>query len=283
MYGSIIGDIVGSRFEFSPIKTKDFELFAAGSKFTDDTVMSVAMAMALVAYKKIGGDFQELLIEQLQFWGQRFPNAGYGGMFYSWIHDPDPAPYNSYGNGSAMRVGAVGLYAETLLEAFELAKRSAEVTHNHPEGIKGAQATAVAVYLAKTGHHDKQFIRDYINHYFYPLDFSLDEIRDTYRFDVTCQGTVPVAITAFYESTSFEDAVRNAISLGGDSDTLGAIVGAIAWPYYYVNNKLELTIDMHNIFYDATKFIPMEFRSAILEFYEIVDPYKSVREQLGLY
>lgn len=229
MYGAMIGDKVGSRFEFDPIKTKDFELFTDESTFTDDTVMTVAVARALMSYKKHGGDFKEILIEQMLYLGNKHPHAGYGAMFSDFLHSDNPQPYGSYGNGSAMRVGPVGLYAESIEEALELAKQSAEVTHNHPEGIKGAQAIAVAVFLAKTGE-SRDYIRAFINHHFYPLDFTLDDIRGKYHFDVTCQGSVPPAIVAFLESTSFEDAIRNAISLGGDSDTLAAITGGIAWP-----------------------------------------------------
>ena len=167
----------------------------------------------------------------MQGFGRKYSGAGYGGMFIRWIFSDDPQPYNSFGNGSAMRASPCGLIAETLDEALELAKCSAEVTHNHPEGIKGAQAAAAAVFLAKHGS-GKEDIRAYITEHFYPLDFTLDEIRPTYRFDVTCQGSVPQAIEAFMESDSYEDTIRNAISIGGDSDTIAAIAGSIAWAYY---------------------------------------------------
>ena len=282
MYGSMIGDVVGSRFEFSPIKTKEFELFTEDSTFTDDTVMTIAVARALMSYKKHGGDFKEILVEQMQYLGNKYPHAGYGGMFFEWLHDPNPESYNSYGNGSAMRVSAVGLYANSTEEAMDLAKQSAEVTHNHPEGIKGAQATAVAVFLAKSGE-SRDYIRAFINHYFYPLDFTLDDIRENYHFDVTCQGSVPPAIVAFLESTSFEDAIRNAISLGGDSDTLAAITGSIAWPYYLVQNRLELPDDMHKMGFMTMRRIPNEFHATDAEFNYHIDPYKKMCEHFEVY
>lgn len=282
MYGAMIGDMVGSRFEFDPIKTKDFELFTEESTFTDDTVMTVAVARALMSYKKHGGDFKEILIEQMLYLGNKHPHAGYGAMFSDFLHSDNPQPYGSYGNGSAMRVGPVGLYAESIEEALELAKQSAEVTHNHPEGIKGAQAIAVAVFLAKTGE-SKDYIRAYIHHYFYPLDFTLDDIRESYSFDVTCQGSVPPAIVAFLESTSFEDAIRNAISLGGDSDTLAAITGSIAWSYYLVQNRCELPDDQHKMGFMTMRRIPNEFHATDAEFNYHIDPYKKMREHFEVY
>ena len=282
MYGSMIGDVVGSRFEFLPIKTKDFELFTEDSTFTDDTVMTIAVARALISLKKHGGDFKELLVEQMQYLGNKYPYAGYGGMFFEWLHDPNPQPYNSYGNGSAMRVGPVGLFANTIEEALDLAKQSAEVTHNHPEGIRGAQATAAAIFLAKTGE-SKYFIEDYISHYFYSLDFALDDMREGYHFDVTCQGTVPPAIAAFLDSNSFEDAIRNSISLGGDSDTLAAITGSVAWPYYFVQNRLELPDDMHKMGFMTMRRIPDEFHATDAEFNYHIDPYKKMRNHFEIY
>lgn len=282
MYGAIIGDVVGSVYEFQPIKTKNFELFPEKATFTDDTVMTITVARALMSYKNCGGSFREILIEQMQYLGNKYPYAGYGGMFSDWLHNPDPEPYNSYGNGSAMRVSPVGLYANSIEEALDLAKQSSEVTHNHPEGIKGAQATAAAVFLAKTGE-SRHFIRDYINHYFYPIDFTLNEIRDAYSFDVTCQGSVPPAIVAFLESTSFEDAIRNAISLGGDSDPLAAITGSIAWPYYLVQNRLELPDDMHKMGFMTMRRIPNEFHATDAEFNYHIDPYKKMREHFEVY
>ena len=233
MYGAIIGDIVGSVYEFDNIKTKDFPLFSAGSSFTDDSIMTVAVASALLRSRETGLPFPSVLVAEMQRFGSLFPHptGAYGSRFAQWLRSPDPQPYNSYGNGSAMRVSPCGLIAKTLEEALELAAQSAEVSHNHPEGIKGAQATAAAVFLAKTGS-SREEIRAYLSEHFYPLTRTLSEIRPDYVFSESCQGTVPEAITAFLESTSFEDAIRNAISLGGDSDTIGAITGAIAWAYY---------------------------------------------------
>lgn len=231
MYGAIIGDIVGSKYEFNNIKTKDFPFVSQGCEFTDDTVMTVAVANALLRSRAEKRPFKPLLIREMQSLGRKYPFAGYGGMFSSWLDEEDPKPYNSFGNGSAMRVSPCGLIAVTLDEAIVLAKASAEVTHDHPEGIKGAEATAAAIFLARTGVK-KEVIREYISNHYYNLSHTLDEIRPTYRFDETCQNTVPQAIIAFLESENYEDAIRNAVSLGGDSDTLAAITGAIAWSYY---------------------------------------------------
>lgn len=235
MIGAMIGDIVGSIYEFDNIKTKDFPLFSEGCEFTDDTVMTIAVAQALLRSRKDQVPFGTVLVEEMQALGRDWPGRGYGIHFYGWLYSHDPQPYNSFGNGSAMRVAPCGLIAVTMEEALALAKASAEVTHNHPEGIKGAQATAAAVFLAKTGR-SKEEIGQYIRDNFYPLDKTVDEIRPTYRFNESCQETVPQAITAFLESEDFEDALRNAISLGGDSDTLAAITCSIAWTYYCVQS-----------------------------------------------
>ena len=232
MYGAIIGDIVGSRFEFYNIKSKDFELFDRNCEFTDDSVMTIAVAKALVESKK--KQYQDLE-EQLIFWmheiGKRYPGCGYGGKFYYWIMNNETKPYHSFGNGSGMRTSMCAEIAESLDEALDLAKRCAAVTHTHEEGIKGAQAITAASYLAKSGS-DKKEIGDYIRKHFYTIDFTLDEIRKNYHFDVTCQGSVPQAIESFLESESYEDCIRNAISIGGDSDTIAAMAGAIAENYY---------------------------------------------------
>lgn len=235
MYGAIIGDIVGSKFEFNNIKTKDFPFVSQGCEFTDDTVMTVAVAKAIIRSREENSAFKPILVQEMQLLGRRYPYAGYGGMFSSWLYAEDPQPYNSFGNGSAMRVSPCGLIAVTLDEAITLARASAEVTHNHPEGIKGAEATAAAIFLARTGKN-KEDIGGYICDHYYNLSQTLDEIRPNYWFNETCQNTVPQAITAFLESTSYEDAIRNAVSLGGDSDTLAAITGAIAWSYYRFND-----------------------------------------------
>ena len=236
MIGAILGDIVGSVYEFNNIKTKDFEFFQRKCFFTDDTVMTVAVARALKNFEYINeenlSEFKESLITTMHEIGREYPDCGYGGYFFKWIMFNKREPYNSFGNGSAMRVSPVGWYAETLKGAELIAKATAEVTHNHPEGIKGAVATAGAVFLARSGATMDE-LKEYISKY-YKIDFTLDEIRPTYKFDVTCQGTVPEAMQAFFESESFEDAVRNAISIGGDSDTLAAITGAVAEAYYAV-------------------------------------------------
>jgi ADP-ribosylglycohydrolase len=238
MYGAIIGDIVGSKYEFNNIKTKEFPFISEGCEFTDDTVMTVAVARALLHSREEKLPFKPNLIKEMQKLGRQYPYAGYGGMFSSWLHSDNPRPYNSFGNGSAMRVSPCGLIAVSLEEAISLARASAEVTHNHPEGIKGAEATAAAIFLAKSGRR-KEEIGSYICDHYYNLSQTLDEIRPTYRFNETCQNTVPQAIIAFLESTGYEDAIRNAVSLGGDSDTLAAITGGIAWSYYRFNNRTD--------------------------------------------
>ena len=231
MLGAIIGDIVGSRFEFDNIKTKDFELMNHKCSFTDDTVMSLAIAKAILECNGNYDNLSQMSVKYMQRIGQKYMSCGYGGKFYYWVLSNKPQPYGSYGNGAAMRVSACGIVAKSLEEAIELSRKVTEVTHNHPEGIKGAEATAVAIYLAKTGSNILE-IRDYINSHYYSMNFKLDDIRETYKFNETCQDTVPQAIEAFLESSNFEDAIRNAISIGGDSDTLAAITGSIAEAYY---------------------------------------------------
>ncbi len=258
MLGAIIGDIVGSVYEWANIKTKVFALFSDGCKFTDDTVMTVATAEAI-----LNGGSNDDFIDAYKKWGRLYPHAGYGSHFKGWLRSNDREPYNSYGNGSAMRASPCGWVLECSAAAptemwppkgWELAARSAAVTHNHPEGIKGAQATAEAIFLARcyaSGYYfdcDKPWTLDELKQkikermvtgYGYDMSLTLDEIRPTYTFDVSCQGTVPAAVTAFLESTDFEDAIRNAISLGGDSDTLAAITGSIAEAAYGIPRWLE--------------------------------------------
>ena len=243
MIGAILGDVVGSIYEFDNIKTKDFELFDKECFFTDDSVMTIAIAEALMQTEEINEenleDFKENLITVMHEIGVKYPDCGYGGHFLVWILRNKREPYNSFGNGSAMRVSAVGWYARTLEEAELIARATAEVSHNHPEGIKGAVATAGAVFLARNGATMGE-LRDYISKY-YTIDFTIDEIRPIYDYDITCQGTVPQAMQAFFESTNFEDAIRNAISIGGDSDTLAAITGAVAEAYYGIPEDLKET------------------------------------------
>ncbi|MBN2297618.1 MAG: ADP-ribosylglycohydrolase family protein [Deltaproteobacteria bacterium] len=224
MIGAIAGDIIGSVYEHSPIKNKDFPLFSARCCFTDDSVLTVAIADAILS----GFPY----VDSVRKIGRRYPGAGYGGSFFHWLHSDDFRPYNSWGNGSAMRVSPVGFAFSTEDEVLQQARMTAEITHNHPEGIKGAQAAAFAVFLARTGH-DKEVIRYRISNMFgYNLSRGVDDIRPSYSFDVSCQGTVPEAIIAFLDSESYEDAIRNAISLGGDSDTLACITGGVAEAFY---------------------------------------------------
>ncbi len=224
MLGAIAGDIIGSRFEQNPIKTTDFELFHPDCRFTDDSVLTLAVADHIF----LGTD----LVDTLKEYFNQYPDAGYGERFMQWASSPSREPYNSFGNGSAMRVSPVGFAFDSLEVVLEKARGTAEVTHNHPEGIKGAQATAAAVFLARTGNSKKE-IKSFIEAQFqYNLSDRLDAIRPQYTFDATCQGSVPQAITAFLESESFEDAVRKAVSLGGDSDTQACIAGGIAHAFY---------------------------------------------------
>ena len=237
MLGAIIGDIVGSPYEFNEnnIKTKSFPLFSRGSSFTDDTAMTIAVADALLSVAKDADidTIHRVVIDKMQLWGKRYPYAGYGSRFVDWITEEDPQPYNSWGNGAAMRVSSVGWLYDSLERTLEVAKATAEVSHNHPEGIKGAQATAAAIYLARHGKNRDE-IRAYIEETFgYDFSRTCDEIRPYYRHVESCQETVPEAMTAVWEGTDFEDTIRLAVSLGGDSDTLTCIAGGIAeviWP-----------------------------------------------------
>ena len=224
MLGAIAGDVLGSIHEFHPIKTKDFELLNSECVFTDDTVMTAAVADSLM--NKIP------YVESLQMWGRKYPRAGYGGWFSEWIDSDFPKPYNSFGNGSAMRCSSVGWLFEDEGSVLEEAKKSAEVTHNHPEGIKGAQAVALGVMLCRQGSTKLEIQEKLEDLFDYDLSQTLEQVKLNYSFDVTCQGSVPQAITAFLESEDFEDAIRNAISLGGDADTQACIAGALAEGYY---------------------------------------------------
>lgn len=241
MYGAILGDIIGSPFEFDRgDKTKDFKLFSRRSHFTDDSVMTLAVCEALL---KVGQDatvkeIEDAVISSMQSWGRRYPHEGYGGYFRCWLTARHPEPYNSFGNGSAMRVSAAGWLYDSLEKTRVVAKATANVTHNHPEGIKGAEATASAIFMARNGS-SKEEIKKYIeNEFHYDLNRTLDEIRPSFHMDETCQKTVPEAIIAFLEARNFEDAIRNAVSLGGDTDTLGAITGSIAEAYFGISETL---------------------------------------------
>ena len=241
MYGAILGDMIGAPFEFDRGgKTKDFPLFSEESQFTDDTVMTIAVAEALMKASPETDDdtVRRELVRSMQRWGRKYPDAGYGGRFGVWLWEDDPKPYNSYGNGSAMRVSAAGWLCGSLEETLRVARLTAEATHNHPEGIKGAEAAAAAIYMARSGC-GKEEIRDFLTCTFgYDLSRSCDEIRPGYFHVESCQETVPEAVTAFLEGTNFEDVIRTAVSLGGDCDTLTCIAGGMAEAFYGVPENL---------------------------------------------
>lgn len=239
MLGAIIGDIAGSIYEFNNIKTEDFTPFEGKCFFTDDTVMTVAVADALMSGKRDPKKTEACMIKSMKKFGKSYPNAGYGGRFSAWLLNPDPKPYDSFGNGSAMRVSPVAWYFHSLEKVQQFAEISAKVTHDHPEGIKGASAVATAIFMARNGR-DKEYIKRYIElKYHYDFSKTLDEIRPSYNFDETCQGTVPVAFEVFFEAESFEDTLKKAISMGGDSDTLAAIACSIAEGFYPIPKELK--------------------------------------------
>ena len=243
MLGAIIGDIVGSRFEFNNHKSKDFEFFSDECEFTDDTVMTIAVAKAVIHAQSHDmyvnkGTLAYLSTYTMRSYGRRYPFCTYGLRFMDWLFDDDARPYGSYGNGAGMRVSSVAWAARNMNDCVKMSEAVTGVTHSHPEGIKGAEAIATTTFLALHGA-SKDDIRMHIHNNYYKLDFTLDQIRGSYRFDETCQGTIPQAIEAFLESTSFEDAIRNAISIGGDSDTLAACTGAIAEAYYGIPQAMR--------------------------------------------
>ena len=262
MIGAIIGDIVGSRFEWNNHRSKDFDLFAPNCEATDDSIMTLALGQAILACE---GDYRRLgeeAVQHMQRLGRKYPGAGYGGRFAQWLHLKDPKPYNSFGNGATMRVSPCAWAAGSFGEACLLSRKVTEVTHNHEEGLKGAEATTAAIWMARQGEKIPA-IREYINRHYYPLNFTLDSIRYSYSFDESSQGTVPQAIVAFLESTDFEDALRGAISIGGDSDTLAAITGSIAQAYYGVPEDIRqqalkyLDQDLLTILYAFERQFPM--------------------------
>ena len=257
--GAIIGDVVGSFYEFYNCKSTDIALFTSGTTFTDDTVMTIAVADWLLS----GVPLQKTMPD----WGTEYPNRGYGGMFYEWLfYSKNKEPYNSFGNGAGMRVSPCGYFAGSLNEALELAKQSAEVTHNHPEGIKGAQAIATAIFLARQ-QKSKDDIREYIERTFdYNLHRTCDEIRPTYQFDETCQGSCPEAIIAFLDSHDYESAIRLAISLGGDSDTIACMTGGIAAAYYGIPTWI--------VKYVVSEYLPQNMRDIIENFDELCAKHK---------
>ena len=262
MIGAVIGDIAGSVYEFDRIKTKDFVLFGdyhgEQCEFTDDSVMTLAVANALLAANGDWSSLPHLADVHMHALAHKYPACDWGGRFAMWLFLDDPAPYNSYGNGSAMRVSPVAYAAASLEEALFLSDQVTQITHNHPEGMKGARATAACIYLARTGH-TKEEIRAHVRAQYYPLAETLDEIRPGYSFNETCQFTVPQAIQAFLESNDFEDAIRNAVSLGGDSDTLAAITGSIAEAFYGVPEELRLA---------ALTFLTPDLRDIVEQFEE---------------
>lgn len=240
MIGAILGDIIGSVYEFNAIKTKAFPLFSPSSSYTDDSIMMIAVADWLLH----GGD----LAKVMQCYGKKYPcpMGGYGGSFARWLKEVHPQPYNSWGNGSAMRVSPVGWYFDSLEETLDVARETAVVTHNHPEGVKGAQAVAAVIFLLRNGN-SKEYIKAFVEATFgYDLHRTCDEIRPIYGFDESCQRTVPEAIIAFLESNSFEDAIRTAVSLGGDSDTLACITGGMAEVFYrnQISHNLIKKVEM---------------------------------------
>ncbi|MBQ3291224.1 MAG: ADP-ribosylglycohydrolase family protein [Mogibacterium sp.] len=266
MLGALYGDIIGSRFEHRNIKTKKFDLFNNYSRFTDDSVMTIAIADAIMFYfdydngtgdlfdEKEAENLRTRVINAMRKWGLRYPDAGYGGRFYQWLHDAD-GPYNSWGNGSAMRVSPVAWIFDDIDTVRKAAVITAEVTHNHPEGIKGAEAIASAVFLARKGFH-KPEIKEYIVREFgYDLDRDLDVIRLTYQFDVSCQGSVPEAIIAFLEGKDMVDTIRNAISIGGDSDTIAAMAGSIAEAYYGTDSSESIAWILDKLEPDMKKVV----------------------------
>ena len=256
--GAIAGDVIGSAYEFNPTRDHDFELFTPKSTFTDDTVLTMANALWLLEDEQ---HTPERLVNIMLDMCRKYPDRGYGGRFARWIYDSNPQPYDSFGNGSAMRVSPVGYYANSLDEALALAKVSAEVTHNHPEGIKGAQAIAAAIFLARQGK-TKQEIRDYVEKTFgYDLSRTLEEIRPTFTFDETCQHTVPEAITCFMKGKDYEDVVRLSVALAGDADTIAAIAGSISSAIDEVPNEISQPV---------IALLSEEFCTTLLRFNELV-------------
>ena len=262
LLGTIAGDTIGSIYEFDPIKDYDFVLLDSEMEYTDDSILSIAVAEWLMDDPELT---HQSLIEHLQHWGQKYrdPKGSYGNMFYQWLFDKNPQPYHSWGNGSAMRVSATGFAFSNLEETRRAARISSEVTHNHPEGIKGAEATAAAIFLARTGK-SKDEIKAYISTEFgYDLNRTCNDIRPAYQFEASCQETVPQSIIAFLDSEDYEDAIRLTISLGGDADTMGAITGAIAFAYY---KEMPTTIGKFTL-----SKLPDDLKSVVTRFDEFVD------------
>lgn len=271
MIGAILGDMIGAPYEFDRgNKTKEFPLFGSGSVFTDDSVMTIAVAEALMeASGKKDEETKAELVSSMLRWGRRYPDAGYGGRFFQWLHSKNPKPYGSYGNGSAMRVSSVGWLYGTLEETRQMARLTAEVTHNHPEGVKGAEAAASAIFMARN-RSSKEKIREYIiSEFGYDLSRTCDEIRPGYYHVESCQQTVPEAITAFLEGTDFEDVIRTAVSLGGDCDTLTCIAGGIAEAFYGVPDDMVA---------ECRKRLPEDMLEVLDRFQSVVAQRKEMEE-----
>lgn len=256
MIGAIIGDIVGSQFERAGCKTTAFDLFTKKCSFTDDSVMTIAVAKALIESKDDWKTLSGNAVKYMQEIGRRYPNCGYGPTFWLWLHKRNPEPYQSFGNGAAMRISPIAYVADAIEQCASLSEAVTKVSHNHLEGLKGAEATAVATWAA-LHKWSKDDIHALIESQYYILDFTIDEIRPHYRFDTSCRGSVPQAIKAFLESTDFENAIRLAVSLGGDSDTIAAITGSIAEAYYGVPDHLRE---------QALNYLPGDLRDILEEF-----------------
>lgn len=261
MIGAIVGDVVGSRFEYHNHRDKEFPLFTDSCKVTDDSIMTTAIAIAVMDYKEHGRPLDKAAVHWMRRIGQPYKNAGYGGKFAQWMYSSDPKPYNSFGNGAAMRVSACAWAADTMFDAIEMSDEVTKVTHNHPEGIKGARAVTAAIFMARTGC-SKDEIYEFIDQNYYSLDKSVNKIRETLQFDETCQVTVPVAIQCFYESEDFEDCLRLAISVGGDSDTIAAIACSIAEAYYGVPENIREKV---------LTFVPQQLKDILFRFEEIYE------------
>ena len=250
MLGAIVGDIVGSRFEFLNRKSKEFEFFHSNCHVTDDSIMTIAVGEALMAFRENGGDLREHTVASMRKWGRKYINAGYGGKFIEWLLCENPCPYGSCGNGAGMRVSMAKTYAE----ALEFARAVTDVTHDHPEAVKAAETIAALIFFAWHGVSKWQ-MKDYVEEHYCKIDFTLDEIREGYEFDVSCLGSVPQAIAAFLESKSFVDTIRNAVSLGGDSDTIAAIAGSIAEAHYGIYDETRVR---------ALEYLDADQKSALL-------------------
>ncbi|MDR1372333.1 MAG: ADP-ribosylglycohydrolase family protein [Dysgonamonadaceae bacterium] len=258
MLGAIIGDIVGSRFEFNNHKSTDFEFLTNDCAFTDDTVCTIAIADGLINYK------QSSFGASLRHWCRKYPNptGSYGASFARWLYSSDPMPYNSFGNGSAMRVSPCAWFSNGRIQVLDLARKSASCTHNHPEGIRGAMCVADLIFHARNGYDKSRLLPIVKNEYFYRLNMDCDTLRHTNTFNETCQITVPQAIVCFLESTDFESAIRLAVSIGGDSDTIAAITGSIAEPFYGIPEHIKKA---------ALDYLPQEFINVINNFYKHIE------------